>query len=171
MIKNKSVVVPGVSVAILILLNACSSFNPGDHLVSIDAFNVEKNLMENGEKVELLGVSDRLEKHGEYNFYRLAVVRSLKSGDTSCVFSPVFISRASKKTQFVNSEGFIGGLLAHNKAIIDEDEHIQQTISDGDIQSPQFNEVFVDPMFFDIDVTQFPATIGFVGIAYSESQN
>ncbi len=166
MTKNKSVVVLGVSVALVILLNACSSFNPGDHLVSIDAFTVEKNLMENGEKVELLGVSDRLEKHAEYNFYRLAVVRSLKSGDTSCVFSPVFISRASKKTQFVNGDGFIGGLLSHTN----EDERIQQ-IRDSEIKSPQFNAVFVDPMFFDIDVTQFPATIGFVGIKYSEGQN
>ena len=97
MIKSKSVVLPGVLVTIVILLNACSSFNPEDHLVSIDAFTIDKNLMENGEKVELLGVSDRLERHGDYNFYRLAVVRSLKSGDTSCVFSPVFINRASKK--------------------------------------------------------------------------
>lgn len=41
-------------------------------------------------------------------------------------------------------------------------------IQNNAIKPPEYDAVFVDPEFFEVDVTQFPATVGFVGVTFSE---
>lgn len=143
-------------------LSCSSQYNPEDHLIELSKFELQSDILLDGDEVEIIGASGNLTQETHGSFYNLVVVKSVKSGDTINVLmsSWAMLSTSNPYTQFVSVESTAGKLLDSKF----RDELVKQkNVKIDEIQVKSFDFVFLDEEFIQIDVTRFPCIIGNLG--------
>lgn len=151
----------------LFLLTACfqNSIDLEQYMVDTSEFNIDSTLLKDGDYVDILGASGKLNKLQNLDFYNLVVVRSVKTGDTINVLSSnFFFNSQSRRTQFVSAfttNGKIIDLVLNNRENI-EDFNVNE------VKVQLYDKVFYDYDYIQLDVRKYPAVVGTFGDFKSE---
>lgn len=131
-----------------------------EFMVDITEFNINNEILEDGDYVHILGSSGNLTKDHEIDFYNLVVVKSDKTGDTINVLVTTFFQSDinNPRTNFISNSSDIGKVfeqLANGE--FNEDQNV------NDIEAKTFDKVFYDSEYIQVDVRKFPAVTGGLG--------
>ncbi len=129
-------------------------------MVDVSEFRIEKNVLKDGEHVEIIGLTGNLTGKEKFDFYNLAVVRSEETGDTINVLLTTFYNMDlnGKHTQFISNNSPMGLLLDNHG----NPEKIKNT-NIKDLKPKTFEQVFYDTEYISEDVRKYPAITGNFG--------
>ena len=158
-----------VGIIFFALLSSCSSKseNLDNYLVDISEFNIQNDILKDGDYVEILGSTDKVTKDDQQNFYNLVVVKCEETGDTVNVLVTSFFQSDlnNPRTRFISNSSVVG-------KIFERSGDLEKLNGDDlrELEPKSFDKVFYDHDFIQVDVRQYPSIAGTLGDYTIEGQ-
>ena len=148
-----------ISIVITAFLISCGENKPDieQYMVDISEFKIDTTYLKDGEKVKVIGASNKLTEDDKIDFYTLVVVQSLKTGKKINVLTTSYFFADQKNTVLTYmSNRSKNGLIMENM-----DNLGGKNIND--LKPKKFTKVFYDTEFIQTDVRGLPTVIGNIG--------
>ena len=154
-----------IGFALFVLFTACkneSSYSD-EMMVDVSEFNMQNDILKDGDYVKVIGSSARIERSKEVDFYTLVVVKAEATGDTINVLLTGSYDQKldDARTQFLSNTSDVGKVFDNI-----ENKRILESTNVNDLKPKSFKKVFYNTEYIQIDVRQYPTVTGNFGHIY-----
>ena len=127
-------------------------------LLDISEFNIDSTALSDKEQIKLICASETLFPTDMVNYFIHAVAVSLETGDTVNILATgvIDVTKNHPYGEFLSPNSDLAKVL-QNMDKIEDNQNIH------DLEVSDFDKVYTDPKFINIETAHFPAIIGMVG--------
>ena len=128
--------------------------------VDVSECTLVDSLLKDGDVLEILASSGNISSSTKMDFYLLFLVKSLRTGDTLNVLSTNFYKARIDDPQvnFVSQDNVMGKIIGN----IDQINENESTPI-AELKEKNFDKVYYDTDYIQVDVRKYPAVIGSIG--------